>query len=193
MPNGELGNYRVEYGLRDSTQTTEEDVPDTTFTTPNTLERGTEYTFTVTARTGAGLGTPTTVNVFTLDKLRKMINIILLMCCVYYSFSHTATVEEVVVESLNDTSVIVSWTEVVISGHDIDTYTVIYSPVSQLTSKSQDEGEMMIIVPGSDTSIVITGLDPSFNYQFQVFATVIVGGQTLEGDRSNTAATVRGK
>ena len=185
MPNGPLGNYRVEYGLRDSTQTTEEDVPDTNFTTPNTLERGTEYTFTVTARTGAGLGTPTTVNVTTLDKPRKMINIILLMCCVYYSFSHTATVEEVMVESLNDTAVIVSWMEVVISGHDIDTYTVIYSPV---TSKSQDEVEM-IIVPGNVTSIVITGLDPSFNYQFQVFATVIVGGQTLEGDRNNTVAT----
>ena len=191
MPNGQLGNYKVEYGLRDSTQTTEEDVPDTTFTTPNTLERGTEYTFTVTARTGAGLGIPTTLNVFTLDKPRKMINI-LLMCCVYYSFSHTATVEEVVVvESLNDTSVIVSWTEVVIPGHDIDTYTVIYSPVSQ-RRKRHEESEM-IIVPGSVTSIVITGLDPSFNYQFQVFATVIVGGQTLEGDRSNTVATVRGK
>ena len=195
MPNGVLRDYRVEYGLRDSTQTTV-NVPDTNFTTPNTLERGTEYTFTVTARTGAGLGTPTTVNVFTLDKPRKMINIILLMCCVYYSFSHTATVEEVmVVESLNGTSVMVSsvevsWMEVVISGHDIYTYTAIYSP---LTSKRQNEGEMMIIVPGSVTSIVITGLDPSFNYQFQVFATVIVGGRTLEGDRSNTAATVGGK
>ena len=133
-------------------------IPDTTFTTPNTLERGTEYTFTVTARTGAGLGTPTTVNVFTLDKPRKMINIILLMCCVYYSFSHTATVEEVMLTSLNDTSVIVSWTEVVISGHDIDTYTVIYSPVSQ-RRKRHEESEM-IIVPGSVTSIVITGLDP---------------------------------
>ena len=73
MPNGELRNYRVEYGLRYSTQKTEEDVPDTTFTAPNTLERGSEYTFTVTARTGAGLGIPTTVNVFTLDKPRKMI------------------------------------------------------------------------------------------------------------------------
>ena len=187
MPNGQLRNYRVEYGLRDP-----ENVPGTNFTTPNTLERGTEYIFTVTARTGAGLGTPTTVNVFTLDKPRKMINIILLMCCVYYSFSHTATVEEVMVESLNDTSVIVSWTEVVIPGHDIDTYTVIYSPV---TSKRQEEGEMMIIVPGSVTSIVITGLDPSFNfnYQFQVFATVIVDGRTVEGDRSITVDTVRGK
>ena len=86
MPNGVLRDYRVEYGLRDSTQTTEEDVPDTTFTTPNTLERGNEYIFTVTASTGAGLGTPTTVNVFTLDKPRKMINI-LLMYCVYFPFS----------------------------------------------------------------------------------------------------------
>ena len=191
MPNGQLGNYRVEYGQRDSTQTTEEDVPDTTFTTPNTLERGTEYTFTVTARTGAGFGTPTTVNVFTLDKPRKMINIILLMCCVYYSFSHTATVEEVMVASLNDTSVEVSWTEVVISGHDIDTYTVIYSPVSQ-RRKRHEESEM-IIVPGSVTSIVITGLNPSFNYQFQVFATVIVDGQTVNGDSSSTVTTGRSK
>ena len=52
---------------------------------------------------------------------------------------------------------------------------------------------MMIIVPGSDTSIVITGLNPSFNYQFQVFATVIIDGQTVEGDRSNTVDTVRGE
>ena len=86
MPNGVLRDYRVEYRLRDSTQTTEEDVPDTTFTTPNTLERGTEYTFTVTARTGAGLGTPTTVNVLTLDKPRKMINIIIVnVLCILFS------------------------------------------------------------------------------------------------------------
>ena len=87
------------------------------------------------------------------------------------------------VKSLNDTSVIVSWMEVVIPGYPIDNYTVIYSPV---TSKRQEEGEMMIIVPGSVTSIVITGLDPSFNYQFQVFATVIVDGQPVNGDMSNS-------
>ena len=100
---------------------------------------------------------------------------------------YTATVEGVMVVSLNDTSVIVLWNAVIIPGHDIDNYTVIYSPV---TSKRQDEGEeMMIIVPGYVTSIVITGLNPSFNYQFQVFATVIVDGQTLNGDRSNTVTT----
>ena len=99
--------------------------------------------------------------------------------------SHTATVEEVMVASLNDTSVIVLWNALAIPGHPIDNYTVIYSPV---TNKRQDEGEMMIIVPGSVTSIVITGLDPLFNYQFQVFATVIVDGETLNGDSSNTVS-----
>ena len=88
---------------------------------------------------------------------------------------------------LNDTTVKVSWTEVVISGHPIDNYTVIYSPV---TNKRQDEGEMIIIVPGSVTS---TGLDPSFNYQFQVFATVIIDGQPVNGDSSNTVTTVSSK
>ena len=85
------------------------------------------------------------------------------------------------VESLNDTSVNVSWNALVIPDYPIYTYTVIFSPV---TSKSQEEGEMMIIVAGSVTSIVITGLDPSFNYQFQVFATVIVNNKTLDGDSS---------
>ena len=94
------------------------------------------------------------------------------------------------VESLNDTSVIVSWNALVIPDYPIYTYTVIYSPVS---SKRQDEGEMMIIVPGSVTSIVITGLDPSFNYQFQVFAIVIVDGETVNGDSSNTVTTGRSK
>ena len=108
----------------------------------------------------------------------------------YTVLSHTATVEEVTVASLNDTSVIVLWNALVISGYPIVNYTVIYSPV---TNKTQDEGEMISIAPGSVTSIVITGLDPSFNYQFQVFATVIVDGQTLVGDSSNTVTTVRGK
>ena len=103
------------------------------------------------------------------------------MCCVYTIPSHTSTVEEVMVASLNDTSVIVLWNALAIPGHPIDNYTVIYSPVRQ------DEGEM-IIVPGSVTSIVITGLNPSFNYQFQVFATVIVDGVTLNGDSSNTVS-----
>ena len=89
MPNRVISDYRVAYGLRDSTQTTES-VTETNFTTPNTLERGTEYTFTVTACTGAGLGTPITVNVFTLDRPRKMIILLLLlMCCVYCTLTYS--------------------------------------------------------------------------------------------------------
>ena len=74
MPNGLLGNYTVEYGLRRDSTLTTESISDATFTTPNTLKRGDEYTFTVTASTGAGLGTPNTVKVFTLDRPRKMNN-----------------------------------------------------------------------------------------------------------------------
>ena len=79
--------------------------------------------------------------------------------------------------SLNDTSVSVSWTALIITGFPIDSYTVVYSPVSQ-------DREMTHVVSGSVTSTVITGLDPSSNYQFQVFATVTVDGEPLEGERS---------
>ena len=93
------------------------------------------------------------------------------------------------VASLNSTSVIVLWNGVVIPGHDIDNYTVIYSLV---TSKRQEEEEM-IGVPGYVIFIVITGLKPSVNYQFQVFATVIVDGQSLNGSRSNNVTLFNGK
>ena len=89
--------------------------------------------------------------------------------------------------SLSDTSVMVSWDALVIPGHPIDSYTVVYSPVSQRRKRQEDEEEM--VFPGTVTSAVITGLDSSVNYQFQVFATVIVNGQTLEGERSTTATT----
>ena len=95
------------------------------------------------------------------------------------------------VGSVNDTSVVVLWNAVVIPGHDIDNYTVIYSLV---TSKRQEEGdEMMTVVPGNVTFIVITGLNLSFNYQFQVFAIVIVDDQSLKGNRSNNVTLFNGK
>ena len=84
--------------------------------------------------------------------------------------------------SLNDTSVSVSWTALIITGFPIDSYTVVYSPVSQ-------DREMTHVVSGSVTSTVITGLDPSSNYQFQVFATVTVDGEVLEGERSTAERT----
>ena len=89
--------------------------------------------------------------------------------------------------SLDDTSAMVSWDALIIPGHPIDNYTVVYSPVSQRRKRQEEEEEM--VFPGTVTSAVITGLDSSFNYQFQVFATVIVNGETLEGNRSSADAT----
>ena len=110
------------------------------------------------------------------------------MKCLYSgtTFLCSAAVEGVRVVSLNDTSVNVSWDALVIPG-PIDSYTVVYSPVSQRHKRQEEEEEM--VFPGTVTSAVITGLDSSFNYQFQVFATVIVNGQTLQGERSSAEAT----
>ena len=106
----------------------------------------------------------------------------------------TAAVEGVRVESLNDSSVTVSWDALTIPGHPIDNYTVVYSPVSQQRRKRQEEEEEEeMVFPGTVTSAVITGLDSSVNYQFQVFATVILNGQSLEGERSTAEATSKNK
>ena len=83
---------------------------------------------------------------------------------------------------LTDTSVTVSWSPVVIPTFPIETYTVVYSPVSE--SDRRQDGEMTAEFPGSVTSGVITDLDPGLSYQFQVFATVTVDGVPLEGERS---------
>ena len=71
MPNGIITGFEVVYGLAASPQSSRtENVTANTrsFTTPDDLERGTEYTFTVTARTSVGLGNSTSINVFTLGK-----------------------------------------------------------------------------------------------------------------------------
>ena len=70
MPNGIITKYKVVYGPTASPQSSRtENV--TTDTTPKDLERGTEYTFTVTALTIVGPGQPTSINVSTLDRPRK--------------------------------------------------------------------------------------------------------------------------
>ena len=73
MPNGIITKYEVVYGPRDSPQSsrTENVTTGTTFTTPDDLERGTEYTFTVTAHTSVGPGDSTSIIVFTLNRPRK--------------------------------------------------------------------------------------------------------------------------
>ena len=89
---------------------------------------------------------------------------------------------------INGTAVNVSWNAVIIPDFSVDSYTVVYSPVSQ-RRKRQDEGEMSAVFPGTATSGVIAGLDPATDYQFQVFATVTVDGVPLEGERSISVAS----
>ena len=91
--------------------------------------------------------------------------------------------------SLTDTSVNVSWNAVIIPDFPIDSYTVVYSPVSE--SDRRQDGEMTAVFPGSVTSGVITDLESAFSYQFQVFATVIasINGVSVEGDWSEKAYT----
>ena len=89
-------------------------------------------------------------------------------------------------ESLGETVVQISWDPLIIPGHPIDSYTVVYSPVSQRRKRQEEE---KMVFPGTVTSAVITGLDSSVNYQFHVFATVTVNGQTLEGEKSTPEAT----
>ena len=188
MPNGIITKYIVVYGPTASphSSTTKYVITGTSFTTPNDLERGTEYIFTVTARTSVGFGISTSINVSTLDRPGKH-DITEIPATIPF-FMCTAAVEGVTVVSLSDTSVTVSWGALVIPGHPIDNYTVVYSPVSQRRKRQEEEEEM--VFPGTVTSAVITGLDSSFNYQFQVFATVIVNGQTLEGERSSVVTSI---
>ena len=87
--------------------------------------------------------------------------------------------------SLSPTSVTVSWNALIIPDFPIDSYTVVYSPVSE--SDRRQDGEMTAVFPGSVTSGVITDLEPAVIYQFQVFATITVDGVSLEGEWSDPA------
>ena len=86
------------------------------------------------------------------------------------------------VTQLNDTSVNVSWKALIIPDFPIESYTVVYSPVSD--SDRRQDGEMTAVFPGSTTSGVTTDLEPAVIYQFQVFATIRVDDISLEGEWS---------
>ena len=87
------------------------------------------------------------------------------------------------VTQLNDTSVNVSWKALIIHDFPIESYTVVYSPVSD--SDGRQDGEMTAVFPGSVTSGVITDLEPAVIYQFQVFATVTANDVSVEGEWSD--------
>ena len=95
----------------------------------------------------------------------------------------TAAVDIRVALQLNETSVYVSWEDLTIPDFEIDNYTVMYAPVLS-TSNGSSREEMEAEFPGSASSALIGGLAPEISYQFQVFATVMVEGLSLEGERS---------
>ena len=80
---------------------------------------------------------------------------------------------------LMDTAVNVSWETLIISDVAIDSYTVVYSQ-----NASNNNKVMAAVFPGHVTSGVITDLEPSVIYNFQMFATVIVANVPLEGEWS---------
>ena len=84
--------------------------------------------------------------------------------------------------SFSPTSVTVSWNA---PDFPIDSYTVVYSPVSE--SDRRQDGEATAVFPGSVTSGVITDLEPAVIYQFQVFANITADGVSLEGEWSDPA------
>ena len=184
IPNGIIIHYEVYYGIHHFKPSAIKTTTglDTNFTTPGHLESGTEMFFTVTAYTGVGGGEPATVHVSSLIRPCEHVefanNYIVGAICIY-----VAVVAGVTVTSLTDTSVTVSWNAVIIPDFPIESYTVVYSPVSE--SDRRQDGETTSVFPGSVTSGVITDLEPAVIYQFQVFATVTANGVSVEGGWSD--------
>ena len=112
-------------------------------------------------------------------------------CMYVYSYSLTAAVQGVVVTVLNATAVTVSWNALVIPDFFIDHYTVFYSRVGSQHRRRQDRAKS-VEFPSTATSGVITGLDSTAAYQFQVSATVTVDGMPLQGERSSPARVTDG-
>ena len=86
--------------------------------------------------------------------------------------------------SFDDTSVTVSWDDLIIPDFPVTTYTVVYSQLSE-----QEDEEMSVEV--SDTSTVISALNSDNIYQFVVSATVTVDGTPLQGGRSSPVYLTR--
>ena len=93
---------------------------------------------------------------------------------------HAAVVEGVTVMLFSYMRVNVSWNSLIHPYIPIDTYTVLYNPVSEKNRKN-----ITAVFPGSVTSGVITDLETAVIYRFQVFATITVDGVPLEGEWSD--------
>ena len=87
--------------------------------------------------------------------------------------------------ALDGTSVTISWDVLIIPFFSIDYYTVVYS--------QREDGEISVQFPPPATSGVITDLDSTVIYRFQVFATITVSDRKLEGGRSSPMYFVYGE
>ena len=106
---------------------------------------------------------------------------LMLFLCKESSFFPLAIVMNVQVRGLTATSVEVSWDRITdIPG--ITEYTVYYAPVS--SSRKRQDNEQSVTVPSTENSVVISGLESTVEYQYQVTAVAMFGGRRLEGDRS---------
>ena len=145
----------------------------TSFTTESDLEMGTEYIFSVRTYTRVGPGNTTTVSSSTLNRPRKTLRFTLIVS----NLLSIAAVEGVEVVSLCDTVVLLLWNKLVIPYVIIDYYTVVYS-------HDQQDREMNAVFPLSATSGIVSDLNSTVVYRFQVFATITVDGRTVDGERS---------
>jgi len=80
-----------------------------------------------------------------------------------------AMVTSVKVDEQAGSTVKVSWNAVTLPCIKITSYKVYYHPTG---SSKQGHDESFLVVPGSDTTVVITGLSGDVEYQFQVVALV---------------------
>ena len=87
--------------------------------------------------------------------------------------------------TVDNTSVTVTWNDLIIADFSIDYYTVVY------TRLSQQQNEEMSTSPA--TSGVGIDLDTTAIYQFQVFATVTVNGTAVDGEKSTPVYFIRSR
>ena len=94
----------------------------------------------------------------------------------------------------SDTSVIVSWDIIDVTGVVVEGYTVYYSRVSSRKRQAGGGAEMSVDVFSTESSVRITGLEAGQQYQFQVVVRIMFRGQSFTGSRielnDNTAVPV---
>ncbi len=86
------------------------------------------------------------------------------------------------IEQLTDTSVLVSWDQILA---DNINYTVYYKP-----SADMERNEQSMTVPSSESSVVIENLMTNVEYEFQVAATAELEGVPFPGARSSLTVQV---